>query len=255
MGKPCVVGAGDIVVDEERRVFEAGGRIVREGDVISIDGATGEVILDAVNTVEPRAPRRGPRAPRPGPTAIAGRPRRARQRRYPRGRPQGARVRRRGHRARPHRAHVLRAGPHPDRARDDHGRRLPTRSGGASTKLLPFQREDFIGIFRAMDGLPVTIRLLDPPLHEFLPPKEYKELVEERSRLDALGINPDRRSGSTSMIGQGASRCARPTRCSATAAAGSGITSPRDLRHAGARHHGGRLHGRRAGRAASSPRS
>jgi len=48
-------------------------------------------------------------------------------------------------------------------------------------KLLPFQREDFIGIFRAMHGLPVTIRLLDPPLHEFLAnPREFREMIEER---------------------------------------------------------------------------
>src|SRR5204862_1787611 len=65
----------------------------------------------------------------------------------------------------------------------------------ALDKLLPFQREDFIGIFRAMDGLPVTIRLLDPPLHEFLAnPKEYREMIEERARLDALGINPARKA-------------------------------------------------------------
>src|SRR5437867_12874593 len=57
---------------------------------------------------------------------------------------------------------------------------------GAVQKLLPFQRDDFIGIFRAMDGLPVTIRLLDPPLHEFLAnPKEYREMLEERCRLEA----------------------------------------------------------------------
>ncbi len=60
----------------------------------------------------------------------------------------------------------------------------------AVAKLLPFQREDFIGIFRAMDGLPVTIRLLDPPLHEFLP--KYTDLVEEHARLDARGISPAR---------------------------------------------------------------
>jgi pyruvate, orthophosphate dikinase len=65
----------------------------------------------------------------------------------------------------------------------------------AVQKLLPFQRDDFIGIFRAMDGLPVTIRLLDPPLHEFLAnPKEYREMLEERARLDALNMNPARQS-------------------------------------------------------------
>jgi len=60
----------------------------------------------------------------------------------------------------------------------------------AVDRLLPFQREDFIGIFTAMDGYPVTIRLLDPPLHEFLP--SYKEVLEEFTRIDALGINPAR---------------------------------------------------------------
>src|SRR5439155_1645224 len=60
----------------------------------------------------------------------------------------------------------------------------------AVDSLLPFQREDFIGIFTAMHGFPVTIRLLDPPLHEFLP--KYKEVLEEYTRLDALGINPAR---------------------------------------------------------------
>jgi pyruvate,orthophosphate dikinase len=59
MGKPCVVGAGDVAVDEERRTFEAGGRIVREGEIVSVDGTTGEVILDAVETVEPSSGPRG----------------------------------------------------------------------------------------------------------------------------------------------------------------------------------------------------
>ena len=71
----------------------------------------------------------------------------------------------------------------------------------ALEKLLPFQRDDFIGIFRAMDGLPVTIRLLDPPLHEFLPnPKEYREMIETRSRLDALGINPEEQARLEELI-------------------------------------------------------
>jgi pyruvate,orthophosphate dikinase len=71
----------------------------------------------------------------------------------------------------------------------------------AVAKLLPFQRDDFIGIFRAMDGLPVTIRLLDPPLHEFLAnPKEFREMIEERARLDALGVNPERQAALEAKI-------------------------------------------------------
>jgi pyruvate,orthophosphate dikinase len=65
----------------------------------------------------------------------------------------------------------------------------------ALAKLLPMQKEDFIGIFTVMQGLPVTIRLLDPPLHEFLAnPKEYREMIEERARLDALNMNPARQA-------------------------------------------------------------
>jgi pyruvate,orthophosphate dikinase len=82
--------------------------------------------------------------------------------------PARPRVRRRGHRPDPHRAHVLRGRPHHRDARDDPGRHRRGREK-ALNKLLPFQRDDFIGIFKAMNGLPVTIRLLDPPLHEFLP--------------------------------------------------------------------------------------
>jgi pyruvate,orthophosphate dikinase len=63
----------------------------------------------------------------------------------------------------------------------------------ALDRLQVFQREDFVEIFKAMAGLPVTVRLLDPPLHEFLASyREYKEMVEERAKLDALGMNPSR---------------------------------------------------------------
>jgi pyruvate, orthophosphate dikinase len=73
----------------------------------------------------------------------------------------------------------------------------------AVQKLLPFQRDDFLGIFRAMDGLPVTIRLLDPPLHEFLAnPKEYREMLEERARLDALNMNPGRKGQLDEKLGK-----------------------------------------------------
>src|SRR3989475_426500 len=78
------------------------------------------------------------------------------------------------------------------------GREMMRAADGASRqvavkRLPPSQREVFVGIFRAREGLPVTTPLLDPPLHEFLTtPKEYKEMLEERARLDALGVNPER---------------------------------------------------------------
>ena len=196
MGKPCIVGANDIVVHEERRVFEASGRLVREGDVISMDGETGEVILDAVGRTEPEVTgfaqeflAWADRYRKLGVRANADTPEDA-----TRARQFGAEgiglVRT---------EHMFFAA---DRipivrdmimAADNPGRRLELRA--ALDKLKPFQRGDFIGIFQAMDGLPVTIRLLDPPLHEFLAnPKEYREMLEERARLDALGINPDRKA-------------------------------------------------------------
>ena len=192
MGKPCVVGASDIVVHEERRVFEAGGRLVREGEVIAIDGETGEVILDAVERTAPqvtgaaeeflawadRYRTLGVRANADTPEDAA----RARQ--------FGAEgiglVRT---------EHMFFASDRIPIMREMIMAPDAVSQQAALDKLLPFQREDFLGIFRAMDGLPVTIRLLDPPLHEFLAnPKEYREMIEERARLEALNINPARKA-------------------------------------------------------------
>jgi pyruvate, orthophosphate dikinase len=192
MGKPCIVGASDIVVHEERRVFEAGGRLVREGEVIAIDGETGEVILDAVKHTEPqvtgaaqeflawadRYRTLGVRANADTPEDAA------------RAREFGAEgiglVRT---------EHMFFASDRIPIVREMIMAPDTVSRRAAVQKLLPFQRDDFVGIFRAMDGLPVTIRLLDPPLHEFLAnPKEYREMIEERARLEALNINPARKT-------------------------------------------------------------
>ena len=191
MGKACVVGASEIAVDEHRRVFEVGGRIVREGDWISVDGGTGEVLLDEVKTVEGEmgdevlellawADRY--RMEGLGVRANADTPEDAR-----RAREFGAEgiglVRTEHMFFAADRIPIVRQ---MIMANDQATRRA------ALERLRPFQRDDFIGIFHAMNGLPVTIRLLDPPLHEFLPNhKEYKELIETKSRLEALGINPE----------------------------------------------------------------
>ena len=192
MGKPCVVGAGDVIVSEERRTFEAGGRTVREGDIVSVDGTTGEVILDAVETVEPGLQDAfkelltwADRYRTMGVRANADTPEDARKARAFGAEGIGL-VRT---------EHMFFAADRIAIVRDmimagDHVTRR-----AAVQKLLPFQRDDFLGIFRAMDGLPVTIRLLDPPLHEFLAsPKEYREMLEERARLDALNMNPARKA-------------------------------------------------------------
>ena len=192
MGKPCVVGAGDITVHEERRLFEAGGRVVREGDVISVDGGTGEVFLDPIETVGGDLPEEvrvylgwADRYRTLGVRANADTPEDAR-----RAREYGAEgiglVRT---------EHMFFQADRIPIVREMIMAADPAARRAAVARLLPFQREDFIGIFRAMDGLPVTIRLLDPPLHEFLAnPREFREMIEERARLEALGINPERQA-------------------------------------------------------------
>src|SRR5262245_11326063 len=186
-GKCCVVGAGDVVVDEERHLFRAGRAVVREGQVITLNGATGEVIVGALPLVDPKlsdefrkilgwAQERATTKVR----ANADTPADATK-----AREFGAvgigLVRTEHMFFKDDRIPIVRE---MIMASDEQDRRK------AVDRLLPFQREDFIGIFTAMAPFPVTIRLLDPPLHEFLP--KYKEVLEDYTRLDALGINPTR---------------------------------------------------------------
>ena len=166
MGRPCVAGAGGIQVDYGARTLSAGGRIVRGGETITIDGSTGEVFLGTVATVEPslsgdfvtlmewrtRCGACGCALMRETAAGCRNRPQ----------------IWCRRYRVVPHRTHVLRPGAHRRRTPDDHGAGR-ARSARGTGKVLPFQRQDFIELFRIMAGLPVTIRLLDPPLHEFLP--------------------------------------------------------------------------------------
>jgi pyruvate,orthophosphate dikinase len=187
MGKSCIVGANGVVVREDRRVFEAGGRVIREGDVISIDGDTGEVIADAVTLIPPQLADDvreflawADKYRTLGVRANADTPEDAR-----RAREFGAEgiglVRT---------EHMFFAADRIAIVREMIMASDPAARHAAVKKLMPFQREDFVGIFRAMDGLPVTIRLLDPPLHEFLP--RYTDLLEEHTRLEARGISPGR---------------------------------------------------------------
>ena len=187
MGKCCVVGAGDVVVDEEKRLFRAGRTVVREGQVITLNGSTGEVIVGTVPLVEPTLSREFKQ--------LLGWAREV------------STTRVRANADTPHDARAAREfeAEGIGLVRTEHmffgEERIPivremimARDTEARTaaveRLLPFQREDFVGIFTAMAGFPVTIRLLDPPLHEFLP--KYKDVLEEYTKLDALGINPAR---------------------------------------------------------------
>ncbi|WP_415238513.1 pyruvate, phosphate dikinase [Seleniivibrio woodruffii] len=166
MGKCCVAGCGAIRINEHQRLFTASGVTIKEGDILTINGSTGEVIVGAAKLIEPE---------------LSG---------------EFAEIltwadtfRTLGVRANadtPHDSQVAREfgaegiglcrtehmffdGNRIDAVREmiladnEEGRRK------ALAKVKPYQKEDFLGLFTAMEGLPVTIRLLDPPLHEFIP--------------------------------------------------------------------------------------
>jgi pyruvate,orthophosphate dikinase len=186
-GKCCVVGAGDVVVDEERRLFQAGRAIVREGQVITLNGATGDVVVGTLPLVDPKLSdefRQLLDWARDASTtkvrANADTPEDARKAREFKAEGIGL-VRTEHMFFREDRIAIVRE---MIMAEDVESRKK------AVDRLLPFQREDFVGIFGSMAPHPVTVRLLDPPLHEFLP--KYKDVLEDYTRLDALGINPAR---------------------------------------------------------------
>ena len=166
MGKTCVVGATDIEVDPHAGRLRANGRVVKKGQVITVDGTTGRVILGAAKLVEPKVGAHYSKL-----MAWADERRRLRVR-------ANADIPADAQRAREFGAegiglcrteHMFFEGDRITAMRemivapDEPGRRT------ALAKLLPMQRADFEGLFEAMSGYPVTIRLLDPPLHEFLP--------------------------------------------------------------------------------------
>ena len=181
MGKVCVAGCEAIDVDEATNRFMVGGRVIREGDFISLNGSTGEVILGKVPLIAPKMT---------GSFGVfmswADAVRRLKVRANA-DTPRDAKV------ARDFGAEGI------GLCRTEHmffaEDRIPimqemilARTKGdreaALAKLLPMQREDFKGLYREMKGYPVTIRLLDPPLHEFLPRRE--ELMVEVTKLELI---------------------------------------------------------------------
>lgn len=181
MGRPCVAGAGSITVDYASQALTAGGRTLRGGETITLDGATGEVFAGTVAMIEPKLSgdfatlmewadkvrrlkvRANAETPVDADTA----------RKFG---AEGIGLCRTEHMFfDPERIGAVRQMIMAD---TEQGRRA------ALAKLLPFQRADFLDLFGIMAGLPVTIRLLDPPLHEFLPHAEH-ELAEVAETLGA----------------------------------------------------------------------
>ncbi|HZL34027.1 MAG TPA: pyruvate, phosphate dikinase [Tepidisphaeraceae bacterium] len=197
MGTPCVAGAGSLQIDAKNKTLIVNGKTYSTQDVLSLDGATGEVMEGQVATQE--ASLTGPfrkimewadkyrtlkvrtNADTPHDAEVA--------RNFG---AEGIGLTRTEHMFfDPERIHNMRAmilasgdskAPPEERAKQATEARKK-----ALAKLLPYQREDFIGIFKAMKGLPVTIRLLDPPLHEFLPHNEK----DQQALAESLGMSLD----------------------------------------------------------------
>jgi len=183
MGKPCVAGCEDLTIDLEARTITVGGQTLAEGETLTIDGGTGRVIVGAVPLVPPQINEdfetilgwademRGMKV-----RANADTPEDAAKARDFGA--QGIGLCRTEHmfmaddRLPVVREMIMASGEDERRT--------------ALDKLLPHQQADFEGIFEAMAGLPVTIRLLDPPLHEFLPPLEEAKDERMRERIKAL---------------------------------------------------------------------
>ncbi len=203
-GIPCVVGASAIKIDLEKRLMTVGEKVVREGDWISVDGTTGKVFIGKIPTTSPSLEEQTElltllkwadeicarkdirKAPKGWPTrglqvwANADYPKDAR-------------------RARSYGAVGI------GLCRTEHmffePERLPIvqrmilaktsdERTAALNELLPYQRRDFDGLFEAMDGYPVIIRLIDPPLHEFMPDEEklFEEVITMRVKGETEGL-------------------------------------------------------------------
>jgi pyruvate, orthophosphate dikinase len=166
MGKCCVAGCSGIVIDEVEHCFRVGKHTVKEGEYISVNGSTGEIMLGEVPTVEPELSgdfntvmEWADEFRTLGVRANADTPGDAQKAREFGA--QGIGLCRT--------EHMFFDTGRINRMREMILARTLEQKQAAIAKLLPMQREDFAGLFKAMDGLPVTIRLLDPPLHEFLP--------------------------------------------------------------------------------------
>ncbi len=197
MGKPAVVGCDTIMPNEEKRFFQVGGKEVREGEWISIDGATGEVILGKIQTKPSEIIQviKGERKPEDSKiyqnfTKLLSWADAARK----------LKVRANADTAEDARIAFAFGAEGIGLARTEHmffeRERLPfikamilaeTKEGRQENlnKLLPFQRNDFYELFKEMKGNPVTIRTIDPPLHEFLPKKE--DVMTEIMQLKISG--------------------------------------------------------------------
>jgi pyruvate,orthophosphate dikinase len=179
MGRPCVCGAASLAIDPEQRTITVEGQVIKAGNIVAIDGSIGTVTLDDVPLVEPAITaelrqvlqwadelrRLQVRANADTPTDA----RRARELGA-----QGIGLCRT--------EHMFMAADRQPKMRQVILAETPQERRAALDELLDLQREDFTAIFAVMAGQPITVRLLDPPLHEFLPPSASVQAEVERAR-------------------------------------------------------------------------
>ncbi|MGZ4281427.1 MAG: pyruvate, phosphate dikinase [Gaiellaceae bacterium] len=183
MGKPCVAGCEGLTIDTDAHTFSLNGQELAEGDVITIDGGTGRVIVGPVPLVAPQINEDFETI-----LGWADDLRRLKVRANADTPDDAAKAREFGAEGIGlcRTEHMFMAEDRLPRVREMIMASSEDERRAALEKLLPFQQADFEGIFEAMAGLPVTIRLLDPPLHEFLPPLAEAQDERMRERIVAL---------------------------------------------------------------------
>ena len=199
LGLPCVAGCEAIRVDDGQRQLSVDGKVLKEGESISIDGTTGEVFAGLIPTIAPDYKKEkelitllswADDVRRLEVWANADYPRDAKRARGFGA--QGIGLCRTEHMfMETERLPIVQRMILADNSED---------RNAALKKLLPMQRKDFAGLFRAMDGLPVVIRLIDPPLHEFLP--SYEELLVDIARLEITSPNSRKLKGLRKMLAE-----------------------------------------------------
>ncbi len=199
MGKPCVSGAEGLDINYDLKEARLGGVVIKEGDIVTIDGTTGSVYLGTVPMLDPELPKDlavlmewADKMAKIEVWANADTPDMAAKARHHGAKGIGlCRTER-----------MFNEGDRLPQMRNLILADTPEERKKWADKLMPMQRDDFVEIFRAMEGLPVTIRLLDPPLHEFLP--SIEELLNETSRLKEFSqiINAlEQLPGTVTLIG------------------------------------------------------
>ncbi|MHC4840714.1 MAG: pyruvate, phosphate dikinase [Planctomycetota bacterium] len=201
MGKPCVAGCGMLEIDERRRRMQVADLVIKEGDIISLNGSTGEVMLGDVPTVQPELSgdfatimQWSDEFRRLGVRTNADTPKDARK--AVEFGAEGIGLCRT--------EHMFFEEERINKMREMILVSDPDTKKHALDKLLPMQRADFLGLFKEMAGRPVTIRLLDPPLHEFLPHEpELQTIIAKDTGVSLLEIQEavERMSEVNPMLG------------------------------------------------------